>query len=237
MRLLRELRSHGEWRHWGRLLRGLSLREEGGVGATILCDSITGGELLGLEVVLAAKRSRLSAAEVGLSITIKGSSAVAVRGSIASVLRVAAKRLTWSIFKASTTVPVPTAAVITPSSGVPIPTIVPVVVSATSWTTWKVKRTTTSVHDCNEVDYLDKKEQQIYLLSLLPSAAALDWWPGWPRGAQRWGPRPASCCLEWRRCRPCQSFGYEPFCQCGGYSPQSCWGSQSWWQISHLPHL
>lgn len=132
MRLLRELRSHGERCHWRRLLLGLSLREEGCVCATILCDRIIGSELLGLEVVLAAIRSCLSTIEVGLSITIKGSSAVAVTGSIASVLRVAVKRLTWSIFKASTTVPVPTTTVVAPSSGIPITTIVSVVVPAAS---------------------------------------------------------------------------------------------------------
>jgi len=101
------------------LLCSLSLGEwEWGVAHTVLWDSLIWGKLLGLKVVLAVKGSRLVVTKVGLSITIVASSTVAIAtasiASIASILRICAIGLIWSIVKASTVIPVPTAK-ITPS--------------------------------------------------------------------------------------------------------------------------
>lgn len=78
---------------------------------------------------------------------------------------------------------------------------------------------------------------ETYLLCLPPFVGALGWLPGWLLGAQRRGHPPVSHCYGWRRYKRFLSFGYELCGRYGGYSPQSCLGSQSWWQISRLQHL
>lgn len=89
--LLSELRRHGvRHQRWGRMLRSLRLGEgERGMTCTVLCATLTRGELRGLEVILASERSCL-AVKVGLSVTVVAASAetigAAVIAPIASVL-------------------------------------------------------------------------------------------------------------------------------------------------------
>lgn len=89
--LLSELRRHGvRHQRWGRMLRSLCLGEgERGMTCTVLCATLTRGELWGLEVVLASEGSCL-AVKVGLSVTVVAASAetigAAVIAPIASIL-------------------------------------------------------------------------------------------------------------------------------------------------------
>lgn len=155
--LLRELWRHGvrHQRQWRMLLRGkllgwmlrrhLGLRELVlRMACAILYNGLIGNKLLGLEVVLGSKSSCLIGGEVWLSIGVVIPSTISIAGtvatSIASVLRTYAITLVWSIVISSIVVSIPTAAIITPSRGIPIPTVI-VTTSAAPWTTWKVKKT------------------------------------------------------------------------------------------------
>lgn len=127
--LLRELRRHGVRAQRRRvLLWSLRLWEgELRVTCAVLRDALVGGELLGLEVGLTSEGARL-AVKVGLSVTVVAPAAEAVAAAVvapvASVLRICAEGLTWSIVKASTVIPVPKTAEIAPARGIPIPPVV-----------------------------------------------------------------------------------------------------------------
>lgn len=127
--LLSELRRHGVGHQRRRmlLLRSLCLGEgERGVTCAVLWGSLW-GKLLGLEVGLASKGARLVTTKVALSITIEATSAEAITAAviapIASILYICAKGFIWSVVKPSTVIPVPKTTKITPSRGIPIPTV------------------------------------------------------------------------------------------------------------------
>lgn len=132
MHSLRERRRHGVG-HQGRrvlLLWSLCLGEgERRVGDTILCTTLARAKLLGRIVVLAPKGSRLVVTKIGLSITIVAASASAkaigavVIAPITSILGICAKSFIWSIIKASTIIPIPVTAKISPSR-IPIPAVI-----------------------------------------------------------------------------------------------------------------
>lgn len=130
MCLLRELRRHGVGHQRRRvLLWSLCLGEgERGMGCTVLGAT--------LEVVLTSEGGGL-AVKVGLSITIVAAgteavAGVAVSAPVASVLCVCAKSFVWSVVIPSVVIPVSKTAIITPSRGIPIPTVISEVTTSTS---------------------------------------------------------------------------------------------------------
>lgn len=137
VRLLRELRRHGVGhQRWGMLLWSLCLGEgERGVTGAVLCGSLSGSELLSLEVVLGSERC-LVITEVGLSVTVVAATAeavgAAVTATIASILCICAKGFVWSVVKPSTIISVPKTAKIAPSRGIPITTIISIISTSAS---------------------------------------------------------------------------------------------------------